>query len=81
MNWELSAAVDRDPLKMGGVWCFAGTRMPVASLFEHLDDGSSRDEFFEWFPGVDPELVHQVLGYAAHAGPDLFVARAHERRR
>jgi uncharacterized protein (DUF433 family) len=63
MNWERCAAVDRSPLKMGGVWCFAGTRMPVASLFEHLDGGSSLDEFFEWFPGVDPELVHQVLAF------------------
>lgn len=37
--------------------------MPVASLFEHLDKGSSVDEFLEWFPGVDGALVHEVLLY------------------
>jgi uncharacterized protein (DUF433 family) len=64
MNWELCSAVDRNPNKMGGVWCFAGTRMPVASLFEHLDEGSTLEEFFEWFPGVPESLVHEVLRFA-----------------
>ena len=64
MNWVLCGAVDRNPKKMGGVWCFAGTRMPVASLFDHLDEGSTLDEFFESFPGVPAGLVHEVLQFA-----------------
>lgn len=64
MNWALCKAIDRDPEKMGGVWCFAGTRMPVASLFEHLDKGSTVDEFLEWFPAVSGELVHEVLQFS-----------------
>ena len=64
MNWALCKAVDRNPKKMGGAWCFAGTRMPVASLFDHLDEGSTLDEFFEWFPDVPGELVHEVLRFA-----------------
>ena len=63
MNWALCKAVDRNPKKMGGAWCFAGTRMPVASLFENLDQGSSVHDFLEWFPGVSPELVHEVLRF------------------
>jgi len=59
MNWELCKAVDRNPNKLGGKWCFAGTRMPVVSLFEHLDQGATLEEFFEWFPDVPPELVHE----------------------
>jgi uncharacterized protein (DUF433 family) len=43
---------------MGGVWCFQGTRLAVASLFEHLDQGSTVDEFLEWFPSVSREQVH-----------------------
>jgi uncharacterized protein (DUF433 family) len=64
MDWSQCKAVDRDPDKMGGVWCFAGTRLAVASLFEHIDDGSTIDEFVEWFPGVTAEQVHEVLEFA-----------------
>jgi len=63
MDWAQCGAVDRNPLKMGGVWCFKGTRLAVESLFEHLDKGSTVDEFLDWFD-VAPELVHQVLEFA-----------------
>jgi uncharacterized protein (DUF433 family) len=36
----------------------------VLSLFEHLDKGSTVDEFLEWFPGVSAEQVHQVPSFA-----------------
>ena len=49
---------------MGGAWCFAGTRLAVVSLFEHLDDGVTIDEFLEWFPGVSAEQIHEVLNFA-----------------
>jgi uncharacterized protein (DUF433 family) len=64
MNWADCKAVDRNPDKMGGAWCFAGTRLAVLSLFEHLDKGSTIDEFLEWFPGVSAEQVHEVLNFA-----------------
>jgi uncharacterized protein (DUF433 family) len=64
MDWSQCSAVDRSPDKLGGKWCFAGTRMPVASLFEHLDQGCSVDEFLEWFPEIRREQVHQVLAFA-----------------
>jgi uncharacterized protein (DUF433 family) len=46
------------------MWCFRGTRLAVASLFEHLDQGSAIDEFLEWFPAVSREQVHEVLRFA-----------------
>jgi len=64
MDWEKCTAVDRDPEKCGGAWCFAGTRMPVISLFEHLDGGSTIDEFLEWFPGMSEDQIHEVLNFA-----------------
>lgn len=67
MDWSQCSAVDRDPQKMGGVWCFAGTRLPVASLFENLDLGATVDEFVEWFPAVKAEQVHLVLAFARHS--------------
>jgi uncharacterized protein (DUF433 family) len=41
-----------------------GTRLPVAALFEHLVQGSTVDEFLEWFPSVSKEQVHAVLAFA-----------------
>jgi len=64
MDWTRCATVDRTPEKLGGAWCFRGTRVTVASFFEHLDRGSSVDEFLEWFPSVSREQVHQVLAFA-----------------
>ena len=64
MDWSLCSAVDRAPGKLGGRWCFRGTRLQVASLFEHLDQGSTIDEFLEWFPSISREQVHQVLAFA-----------------
>lgn len=64
MDWSRCAAVDRHSDKMGGVWCFRRTRVAVASLFEHLDDGSTVDEFLESFPSVSSEQVHEVLAFA-----------------
>ncbi len=64
MDWSRCKAVDRSAGKLGGAWCFRGTRLPVASLFEHLDQGSTIDEFLEWFPSVSKEQVHEVLGFA-----------------
>ena len=64
MNWELCAAVDRNPNKLGGAWCFAGTRLAVVSLFEHLDKGSTIDEFLEWFPDITAGQVHEVMSFA-----------------
>ena len=67
MDWSLCSAVDRSPDKLGGQWCFRGTRVPVASLFEHLDGGSTIDEFDEWFPSVTKELAHEILAFAKNS--------------
>jgi uncharacterized protein (DUF433 family) len=64
MNWADCPAVDRDPERCGGVWCFAGTRLPVVTLFEHLETGVTIDEFLEWFPGTTEEQVRQVIAFA-----------------
>ncbi len=50
---------DRDIL--GGEPVFRGTRVPVASLFEHLESDCSLDEFLENFPTVTREAAVAVL--------------------
>lgn len=64
MDWSHCSAVDRNPGKLGGVWCFRGTRLPVSALFEYIDQGSTIDEFLEAFPAVTRDQVHVVLTFA-----------------
>ena len=60
-DWSKCSAVESDPEKMGGVWVFTGTRVSIASLFNHLKAGATVHEFVEWFPGVGLSKVEAVL--------------------
>jgi uncharacterized protein (DUF433 family) len=53
-----------DPEILGGEPVFQGTRVPVASLFEHLESDCSLDEFLENFPTVSREAAVAVLSGA-----------------
>jgi len=64
IDWSSCPAVERDPERVGGAWIFRGTRVPVAALFENLEDGASTSRFVEWFPGVTAEQVRAVLEHA-----------------
>ena len=50
-----------DPEIMGGTPCFTGTRVPVKTLFDVLEDGKSIDYFIEHFPTVEREQAVAVL--------------------
>ena len=54
-------AVTRDPEMMHGTPVFRGTRVPVKTLFDNLENGESLDDFLEGFPTVDRALAVQVL--------------------
>jgi len=53
-----------DPDIQGGTPCFAGTRVPVKSLFDALKHGRSVDYFLEQFPTVARDQVAAVLDKA-----------------
>ena len=53
--------ITRDPDIMHGTPVFSGTRVPVKTLFEYLENGESLDDFLEGFPSVPRELAIQVL--------------------
>jgi uncharacterized protein (DUF433 family) len=57
----LSEAIVADPEILGGEPVFRGTRVPVASLFEHLESDCSLDEFLENFPTVSRAAAVAVL--------------------
>lgn len=46
---------------MGGVPVFAGTRVPVQTLFEYLEAGDTIDDFLLGFPTVTREHVVGLL--------------------
>ncbi|HWE98166.1 MAG TPA: DUF433 domain-containing protein [Caulobacteraceae bacterium] len=51
---------------MGGAAVFAGTRVPVETLFDYLEAGDSIDEFLEGFPSVSRGQVLALLEEAKH---------------
>ena len=54
--------VDNDIL--GGQPVFKGTRVPVESLFDHLEAGVPLDEFLDDFPTVSKEQAVALLDIA-----------------
>jgi uncharacterized protein (DUF433 family) len=65
IDWSTCPAVERNPERVSGAWVFRGTRVPVAALFENLEDGAQVADFVRWFPGVSAEQVRVVLEHAA----------------
>jgi len=58
--------VESVPGKVSGAWVFRGTRLPVATVFENLEDGMSIEEIMEQFD-VTREQVTAVLDFAARS--------------
>ena len=67
IDWSSCPVVERDERRVSGAWVFGGTRVPVAALFENLEDGATTVQFVEWFPGVTVEQVRAVLEHAARS--------------
>ena len=67
LDWADCSAVERDPHRVSGAWVFRGTRIPVAALFQNLEDRVSLTEFVEIFPGVTIEQARLVLEHAARS--------------
>ncbi len=53
--------IDRNPEILGGTPVFAGTRVPVRILMEHLEAGDRLDEFLVDFPSVSRDQAVAVL--------------------
>ena len=49
LDWTKCAAVESVPGKVSGAWVFRGTRLPVATIFENLEDSLSIEEIMEQF--------------------------------
>ena len=59
MNTSDLITVDSEVL--GGTPVFKGTRVPVKTLFDYLEDNYSLDEFLECFPSVTRLMACAIL--------------------
>lgn len=64
-----------DPQIHSGAPVFAGTRVPIKALFDHLEAGDPLEVFLDDFPSVSRELAVAVLERARVAlSPDAHPA-------
>jgi uncharacterized protein (DUF433 family) len=61
---EISEIITVDEDILGGQPVFRGTRVPVESLFDHLEAGVPLDEFLDDFPTVSKEQAIALLDVA-----------------
>jgi uncharacterized protein (DUF433 family) len=60
LDWSQCSAVESIPGKVSGAWVFRSTHLPVATIFENLEDGLTIDEIMEQFD-VTREQITAVL--------------------
>ena len=65
LDWSQRPAVESVPGKVSGAWVFRGTRMPVATVIENLED-LSIEEVIEQFD-VTREQITAVLDFVAQS--------------
>jgi uncharacterized protein (DUF433 family) len=62
---QIKDIINIDPDILSGQPVFTGTRVPVETLFDHLEAGVSLDEFLDDFPGVSKEQAVSLLDMAS----------------
>ena len=67
LDWSQCPAVESVPGKVSGAWVFRGTRIPVAAVFENLEDGLTVNEIVEMLDGLTREQVKAVLDFTAQS--------------
>lgn len=58
MNQQL---ITIDPEVHSGTPVFAGTRVPIKTLFDHLEAGDALEVFLDDFPSVSQQMAIAVL--------------------
>lgn len=60
----LYGQISIDPEIMSGTPVFAGTRVPIQTIFDYLEGGEDLELFLEDFPSVTKEAAIKVLEMA-----------------
>ena len=64
---DASELITVDPDILGGTPVFAGTRVPVKTFFDYLEDDYTLEEFLECFPTVTRDMAIQMLEHSQRA--------------
>lgn len=75
---EIQKVINIDQDILGGQPVFAGTRVPVESLFDHLEAGISLDGFLDDFPSVTKEQAVSLLDIANRLVTSKDIAKLYE---
>lgn len=67
LDWSKCPAVESVPGRVSGAWVFRGTRIPVAAVFENLEDGLTIDQVAALYDGLTREQIKAVLEFAAQS--------------
>ncbi len=65
LDWSQCLAVESVPDRLSGAWVFRDTRLPVATVFENLED-LSIEEVMEQYD-VTREQIEAVLEFVAQS--------------
>lgn len=75
LDWSRCSAVESIPGKVGGAWVFRGTRLPVATVIENLEDLSVEEVMAQF--DVSREQIAAVLDFVAESLRGPAPADAH----
>jgi uncharacterized protein (DUF433 family) len=75
---NIQSLITIDPEILGGQPVFKGTRVPVESLFDHLEAGTSLNDFLEDFPSVSKAQAIALLDAANKLMTSKNVAQLYE---
>ena len=75
LDWSRCPAVESVPGKVSGAWVFRGTRLPVATVIENLEDLSVEEVMSQF--DVSREQIAAVLNFVAESLRNSAPADAH----
>lgn len=62
-----------EPVKMGGVPCIRGLRVPVATVVGMVASGMTTESILAEYPDLEREDIQEALAYAAEAVREMQI--------
>ena len=72
MDWSRCPVIESDPEKVGGAWCFKGTRVTVQAILDNLQD-RSLDEVAAGFHYIPKNWIVTLLNFIAQSSVPVVI--------